>query len=150
MTDLAQAADSLKPIAGSFAKYVFGLALLAAGYSSSVTAGLAGGTIFSGYLGKDTALENPWFRLGTLATLIPALVIVFLVGDIFKALIVSQVCLSLQLPFTMLPLFLMTSSRKVMGVFANGALEKSLMVISGLVVLALNILLVCQVFGLEF
>jgi len=150
VSDLAQAADSLRPIAGNFAKYIFGIALLAAGYSSSVTAGIAGGSIFSGYLGKQTDLESKWFKIGTLVTLIPALIIVFTINDVFRALIISQVCLSLQLPFTMLPLYLMTSSRKVMGAFTNGILEKSLMIVSGLVVLLLNILLVCQVFGVKF
>jgi len=73
-----------------------------------------------------------------------------LVPNVFSALIWSQVCLSIQLPLTMLPLFLLTSSRRVMGVYANRVTENTLMVLSGAIIVVLNVLLVLQLFGIRF
>ncbi len=112
VTELPQAAATLRPIAGPLAGSGIRLALLFAGLSSSVTAGIAGGTIFSGYLGKETDLQGRWFRLGMVLTLAPAVLLIMFLHDPLRALILSQVCLSLQLPLTMLPLFLLTSSRR--------------------------------------
>ena len=82
--------------------------------------------------------------------MLPAFLMILLVSDTFKVLIVSQACLSIQLPLTMLPLFLLTSSRKVMGKYANGKVENALMVITGLIILALNALLIFTLFGGDF
>lgn len=150
VTELAQASETMKPFAGGLASVLFGVALLFAGISSSTTAGVAGGTTFSGYLGKETRLDSSWFRWGVLITIIPALVIALVVKDTFQALIVSQVCLSVQLPLTMLPLYLLTGSRRVMGAFSNGWFESTLMIITGAIILILNALLLYQVFGGKF
>lgn len=150
VTDLAQASATLKPMAGAFASVVFGAALLFAGISSSTTAGVAGGTTFSGYLAKETNLESPWFRWGMLITIIPAALMVLFIKDTFRALIISQVCLSVQLPLTMLPLFLLTQSKHVMRKFANGWTENVLMVSSGLLIVGLNALLIYRLFGGRF
>ena len=148
--NLIQASETLRPLAGDMASLLFGIGLLFAGISSSMTAALAGGTTFSGYLGKETRIESKWFRIGAAVTLIPAFLMILLVTDTFKALIVSQVCLSIQLPLTMLPLFLLTSSRRVMGVYANRWAENGLMVVTGLIILILNALLVYTVMGGRF
>ena len=148
--DLIQASATLRPLAGPLAVLLFGIALLFAGFSSSTTAGIAGGTTFSGYLGRETKLDSKWFRAGMLLTLVPAVLAIMFIRDAFQALIISQVCLSIQLPFTMLPLFLLTRSRRIMGKYANKWLENSLMIITGLVIVFLNILLVYQVFGGRF
>jgi len=150
VNDLAQASVTLKPMAGVFASLLFGVALLFAGISSSMTAGVAGGTTFSGYLAKETKLESPWFRWGMLITIIPAALMVLFIKDAFQALIISQVCLSVQLPLTMLPLFLLTHSKRVMGKFANGWTENVLMIASGLLIVGLNALLIHQLFGGTF
>lgn len=150
VTNLTQASVTLRPIAGNIAGYLFGIALLFAGISSSITAGVAGGTTFSGYLGKATTLESKWFRAGMIITILPAAIIAMLVKDSFQALILSQVCLSVQLPFTMLPLFILTNSRRVMGKFVNGWFERSAMIITGLLIVFLNALLVYQIFGGKF
>lgn len=150
VTDLRQASETLVPLAGRLASVVFGAALLLAGISSSITAGVAGGTTFSGYLGKTTSLESRPFRVGMILTLWVATGAIMLVTNTFQALIISQVCLSIQLPLTMLPLFLLTRSRNVMGQFANGWLENGAMIITGLVIVFLNVLLVYQVFGGRF
>ncbi|MCL5105475.1 MAG: Nramp family divalent metal transporter [Armatimonadetes bacterium] len=150
VTDLAQASATLEPLAGKLASVVFGIALLFAGVSSSITAGVAGATTFSGYCGKETSMDSKWFRAGLVITLIPACLLILAIEDTFQALIISQVCLSVQLPLTMLPLFLLTKSRRVMGKFANGWLETTLMTISGLIIVVLNVLLIYQVFGGKF
>ncbi|MDO8682022.1 MAG: Nramp family divalent metal transporter [Armatimonadota bacterium] len=150
VNDLTQASATLAPLAGKLAAMLFGVALLFAGISSSTTAAVAGGTTFSGYLGKETALDSKWFRIGMLLTLIPACALIMVIKDTFQALIISQVCLSVQLPFTMLPLFLLTRSKRVMGKFANGWFENSGMILTGLVIVALNILLIYRIFGGRF
>ncbi len=150
VTELIQAAETLKPLAGQFAGLLFGIALLFAGVSSSMTAGIAGGTTFSGYLGRATSLESIWFRIGALITIVPAALIILFIKDTFQSLILSQVCLSIQLPLTMLPLFLLTNNKKVMGKFANKWLENSLMVVTGSIILFLNVLLVFRVIGGSF
>ncbi|MEN6356831.1 MAG: Nramp family divalent metal transporter [Armatimonadota bacterium] len=150
VSDLKQASDTLRPLAGNFASMIFGVALLFAGISSSMTAGIAGGTTLSGYLGKQTTLDSKWFRMGLVITLLPALGIIMMIRNTFQALILSQVCLSVQLPFTMLPLFLLTQSKNVMGKYANHWLEGSLMAVSGLLIVGLNILLLVRLFGGSF
>ena len=147
VSELAQAAVTLKPLAGVLAGLLFGVALLFSGLSSSMTAGIAGGTTLSGYLGHETALDSRWFRAGMLLTLIPACVMVLFIHNDLRALILSQVCLSLQLPFTLLPLFLLTSSKRVMGAYASRSLENVLMMLSGLLIVFLNGLLVYSMFG---
>ncbi|MHB0998242.1 MAG: Nramp family divalent metal transporter [Armatimonadota bacterium] len=150
ISNLAQASATLKPLAGNLASLIFGIALLLAGFSSSMTSAIAGGTTLSGYMGKDTTLDSKWFRIGMLVTIIPACLIIMFIQDTFKALIISQVCLSIQLPLTMLPLFLITNSRRIMGRYINGSTENTLMVITGILVLGLNALLVYRLFGGSF
>ncbi len=150
ITALPQAAETLRPIAGPMAGLVFALGLLFAGVSSSVTAAIAGGTTFSGYLGQETDLQGRWFRLGALLTLAPAVIAIMFVHDPLRALILSQVCLSVQLPLTMLPLLLLTNSRRVMGKFANGWFEMGAMLVTGLGIVALNGLLLWHLVGGKF
>jgi manganese transport protein len=150
ITELSQAAETLRPIAGPLAGLVFALGLLFAGVSSSITAIIAGGTVFSGYLGKETDLQGRWFRIGVLLTLVPAVIAIMLIRDPLRALILSQVCLSVQLPLTLLPILLLTSSRRVMGKFATRTLEIAAMVVTGLLIVALNVLLLWQLMGGKF
>ncbi len=150
VTELAQASATLRPLVGPLASLIFGIALLFAGVSSSMTAAIAGGTTFSGYVGKQTELESKWFKAGMVLTILPAAAIIMLIKDSFQALILSQVCLSVQLPLTMLPLFLLTNNKSIMGKFANRWLENTLMVITGIIIVVLNALLIYQVFGGKF
>jgi manganese transport protein len=147
---LGDVAKTLEPLAGPLAALFFAIALLCSGLSSSITAGMAGGTIFTGYLLKPTDLQNKWFRLGVALTLIPAVIIVCFGFDPLKALIISQAALSVQLPFTIIPLFLLTRSEKVMGRFRNSWRENALIIITGVVVIGLNLLLLYQMFGGKF
>jgi manganese transport protein len=85
-----------------------------------------------------------------LLTLVPAAAMIMLIKDTFQALIISQVCLSVQLPLTMLPLFLLTNDKRLMGKFVNRWAENVLMVISGLIIVVLNVLLIYVVLGGKF
>lgn len=150
VNDVMQAAETLKPLAGRLAEILFAIALICAGFSSSITACLAGGTVFTGFLGKEISPTNSWFRLGVLITTIPAIILIIILTDAYKALIWSQVILSLQLPFTIIPLILLTRSRKVMGKYANGRFENILLYLCGGIIIFLNILLLLSFFGFRF
>jgi manganese transport protein len=78
---------------------------------------------------------------------LPALAVVVSGMDSLKVLIYSQVALSIQLPLTILPLVLLTSDRKVMGIFASGRVEKTLAIAGGLAVTVLNILFLYNLAG---
>lgn len=147
---LSQVAETLTPLAGPLSSLLFGIALLCSGISSSITAGMAGATVFTGYLGKDTDLKDPWFRGGVALTLVPAVLLITCGFNPMKALIISQACLSVQLPFTIIPLFLLTRSETVMGRFRNTWRENTLLVITAVVVIGLNLLLLYQMLGGKF
>jgi len=110
----------------------------------------AGGTVFTGFLGKEIDPQKRWFRLGVLVTAVPAMAVIAYLEDTYSALIWSQVVLSIQLPLTIIPLILLTRSRKVMGDYANGRFENLLLYICGGIVIFLNMLLLLSFFGVEF
>ena len=146
VTELPQAHDALQPLLGDAAATVFALALVFAGYASSMTAGMAGASMLAGMSKKPMDLSEPRSRVGALITLLVPLPIIFILQDPFRGLLWSQVALSLQLPFTILPLVLLTSSKKVMGRFANVGWVKLLLWAVAFAVLALNLMLLVQVF----
>lgn len=112
----------LDPIVGTtLASTLFGVALLAAGQSSTLTGTVAGQIIVDGFLGLDIARWK--IRLATrLLALLPAVGGLLWLGDagIGQLLVASQVVLSLQLPFAIWPLMRLTGDRRVMGNFVNG------------------------------
>jgi manganese transport protein len=148
--DLAQASATLRPIAGRLSSLIFGVALLFAGISSSMTAAITGGTIMSGFLGGSRSEEAVLHRKGIIFTLAAGTLLIFLIHDTFKALIISQVCLSIQLPFTMLPLYLLVGDPNVMGDYATGWFEKLGMIVTGIIIVTMNCLLVYQLLGGKF
>jgi len=120
VTELEQAQELLTPMVGALAGVVFGVALLFAGIASSVTSGMAGGSIMAGMFGKTYDTTNTATRVGIISTLALALPIIFLMGtDYLQALILSQVFLSVQLPITVFLLLYLTTSKKVMGEHRN-------------------------------
>jgi manganese transport protein len=121
---LQQAQSLLRPLLGSKATFVFAVALLFSGVASAITSAIAGGSIVSGMYKEPYNIKDNHTRIGVILSLISALVIIFFIGDPFKALILSQVFLSIQLPFTVFIQIYLTSSRKVMGKYANGWLLK--------------------------
>jgi manganese transport protein len=143
--DLGQARDMLTPLLGKFSAIVFALALLLSGISSSVTSGMAGGSIFAGFYGEPLDLKDIHSRLGVYVSLIIALIIIFFISSPFKGLILSQMILSIQLPFTIFLQIFLTSSKKVMNQYANTKRTIILLVLIGLVVSFLNIKLLVSI-----
>jgi manganese transport protein len=117
--ELQQANKLLEPLLGSNASVIFAFALLLAGIASSITSGMAGGSIVSGMYKEPYNVNDNHSRIGIIVSLVGALLIIFFIGDPFKGLILSQVFLSMQLPFTVAIQVYLTSSKKVMGKYAN-------------------------------
>ena len=141
VTDLSQAQTMLRPLLGSAASVVFAVALLFAGLSSSITAGMAGGSIFAGIFAEPYDMEDGHTKAGVLLTMIPAAAVIFLISSPFAGLVYSQMLLSVQLPITIFTLIYLTSSKKVMGKYANSKLDKAFLWAVGLIVTVLNIAL---------
>jgi manganese transport protein len=137
--ELQQAESLLRPLLGSNASQVFAVALLFSGVASSITSAMAGGSIVSGMTGEPYDIKDNHTRTGVLISLLGALVIIFLIGDPFRGLIISQVFLSIQLPFTIITQVYLTSSKKVMGKYANSALLKTTLIIITTIVVFLNL-----------
>ena len=138
VTALDQAQRMLGPLLGPAAAAVFALALLLAGVSSSITAGMAGGSVFAGIFGEPYDIKDFHSKVGAAGTLVAATAVVFLVGDPFRALVVSQMLLSMQLPFTVVTQIRLTSSPRVMGKYANGKALKLLLWTVAALVIGLN------------
>jgi len=125
--DVAEIADAYKllsPVLGaSFASTVFACALLASGQNSTLTGTLAGQIVMEGFL--DIRLK-PWLRrlITRAIAIIPAVLVIGIAGEgkVTSLLILSQVVLSFQLPFAVIPLIQFTSNRSRMGEFVNSRL----------------------------
>lgn len=141
VTELEQAQELLKPLLGNSAAIIFAIALLFAGIASCVTAGMAGGSIFAGLFKKSYDINEKHTKIGVLATMILALVIIFFISDPFKGLLYSQMLLSVQLPITIFTQIYLTSSKKVMGEYKNTLGENIMLWAIGGIVTALNIML---------
>jgi manganese transport protein len=141
VTEIGQAQRMLGPLLGPAAALVFALALLLAGLASSITAGMSGGIIFAGMFGESYDIKDVHSRIGAAGTLIAATAAVFLIGDPFRGLIVSQMLLSMQLPITIVTQVRLTSSPAVMGKYANGTALKILLWAVAAVVIGLNVFL---------
>ncbi len=146
VSEIGQAHQMLRPILGNAASVIFALALLFSAISSIMTAGMTGGSIFAGFYKEPYNIEDPHTKVGVLGTLIAAMLVVFVVGDPFKGLIYSQILLSMQLPFTIFLQIYLTSSKKVMGKYANSWLNKAALLLIGLAVTVLNIILLISFF----
>ena len=139
--DLAQAAATLEPMLGPAARHIFALALLLAGLASSVTAGMAAGTVSAGIAGEPYDIHDRHSSLGVVGAFLGALVAIMFVGDPFEGLVWSQALLSLQLPVTVFVQIWLTSSPRVMGTYANGTALKAVLVLIALIVTVLNAVL---------
>ncbi|MDN5317345.1 MAG: manganese transport protein [Thermoanaerobacterium sp.] len=136
---LEQAGVLLKPIVGSGASVVFAIALLFSGFSSTVTSGMAGGSIFAGIFKEPYNIKDKHTKMGIFITLILATVVIFLLKDPFQGLILSQMILSIQLPITVFTQIYLTSSKKVMNEYANGKFSKAILISLGIIIAALNV-----------
>ena len=139
--ELQQAQSLLTPLLGEAAGIVFALALLMAGISSTVTSGMAAGSIFSGIFGESYNIKDIHSKVGVILSLGIALMVIFFIDNPFHGLIISQMILSIQLPFTVFLQVGLTSSKKVMGKYANSTWTKWLLYGIAAIVSALNIML---------
>jgi manganese transport protein len=115
--EIEQAYQLLSPVLGvSFAATLFGVALLASGLNSTVTGTLAGQIVMEGFLRLRL---SPWLRrlLTRGLAVMPVLIVTAVAGEnnTSKLLVLSQVILSMQLPFAVIPLIQFVSSKKIMG-----------------------------------
>ena len=136
--ELQQAKKLLEPLLGSNASVVFGVALLFAGVASTITSGMAGGSIVSGMSKEPYDIKDNHSRIGIIISLAGALLLIFFISNPFKGLILSQVFLSIQLPFTIAIQIYLTSSKKVMGKYANSRFLIGLLLVIGAIVTFLN------------
>ena len=147
VTSIEQASATLEPLVGHLARFVFALALLCAGVGSSLTSSMAEANVLTAYLGRPEDPRSFFYRASLVLTALPALVIVALQSDSYNVLILSQVALSIQLPFTIAPLLLLVGDRRVMGEYASGIVERTLAILAGLFVVVLNAFLLVQTIG---
>ena len=146
VTEIQQAHEMLTPLLGTtMASVAFALALLFAGQSSTITGTMAGQIVMEGFLNFRM---RPWLRrlITRLVAVIPAVLTISYMGEsaTFQLLILSQVILSLQLPFAVIPLIQFTSDRARMGTFANPPWVKALAWSVAALILSLNAWLVVQ------
>ncbi len=148
VAEIQDAHRLLSPLLGtSLSGIVFAIALLASGHNSTITGTLAGQVVMEGFINLKM---KPWMRrlLTRGLAIIPTIFVVWIYGahGLAKLLVLSQVVLSLQLPFAVIPLVYFTGNKKVMGKFAN---SKWLAVLSwsiALLITGLNIYLLIQTF----
>lgn len=150
VTELNQAQQMLVPLIGNSSAVIFAIALLFSGISSSVTAGMAGGSIFAGMYKEPYDIHDKHTSYGVLITLLAAGIIILFISNPFSGLIISQMVLSIQLPITIVLQIILTSSKKVMGEFANTMLDKILLIVIAVIVITLNILLFANFLGFNY
>jgi manganese transport protein len=146
VSELQQAKAILGHLLHNSAGIVFAIALLFAGLSSSITAGIASGSIFAGIYEEPFNLKDFHTKLGVYISFFGALLIIFFIKNPYHGLIISQVILSLQLPFTIFAQIYLTSSKKVMGKFANSLFSNIILITIGSIVSSLNIYLIWSLF----
>lgn len=142
--ELDQAQSMLVPLLGNHAGVIFAVALLLAGIASTITSGMAAGSIFSGLFDEPYNIKDWHSIAGVIISLGIALLIIFFISDPFQALIVSQMILSIQLPFTVFSQVALTSSKKVMGKYVNSTFTKYFLYSLALIISGLNIWLLVE------
>ncbi len=134
--------DALGTMIGTAAALAFGIALLASGLSSSSVGTYAGQVVMQGFIGRRIPLV---VRRGV--TMLPALIVLGLGLPATASLVVSQVILSLGIPFAVVPLILLTRRRDVMGALANGPFVTAVAATAAVAIIALNVVLLVVLLG---
>jgi len=137
--ELEQSKNLLVPLLGANAGVIFAVALLFSGLASTITSGMAAGSIFAGVYKEPFDIKDSHSRVGVSISLVGALVIIFLISNPFKSLIISQMVLSIQLPITIFLQIHLTSSPQIMGKYANKWRTKILLYLIAAIVTGLNI-----------
>jgi manganese transport protein len=143
VAEIETAYHTLTPLLGGAAAGLFLLSLIASGISSSAVGTMAGQMIMQGFVRFRIPI---WLR--RLVTMLPAFVVVGLGVDSTRALVVSQVVLSIALPLPMIALLIFTGRADIMGRFVNTRLTKVAAIAGAAIVLALNCFLIVQILGL--
>ena len=146
VAEIQDAYTLLSPVLGvGSASAIFAFALLASGQNSTLTATLAGQIVMEGFINFRL---RPWLRrlLTRLIAIVPALIVIILFGEgsTTNLLVFSQVILSLQLPFAVIPLVMFTSNRRLMGEFVNPFWLKALAWLVASIIVGLNCWLLLQ------
>jgi len=149
VADIGDAYNLLTPLLGAgFASALFAIALLCSGQNATLTGTLAGQIVMEGFINLRL---RPWLRrlITRLIAIIPAVIVVALYGErgTGSLLILSQVVLSLQLPFAVFPLVMFTSDRAKMGAFVSPTWVKVLAWTVSIIIAALNVWLLYQTFS---
>lgn len=149
VTELQQAKSLLEPLLDNNAAIIFATALLFSGFASTITSGMAAGSIFSGFYKEPYNIKDNHSRIGVAISLLCACIIIFFITNPFSGLIISQMILSIQLPITIFLQIYLTSSEKVMGVYKNSKSEQILLYIIGAIVTILNVVLFMSFLGVN-
>jgi manganese transport protein len=149
VADIRDAYQLLSPTLGAtLASTLFAIALLASGQNSTLTGTMAGQIVMEGFLNIRV---RPWVRrlMTRLVAIVPAVIVSILYGDkgVGELLVLSQVILSLQLSFAVVPLVMFTSDKKKMGQFANSRTTVIIAWVVTLVIIGLNLFLLGQTFS---
>jgi manganese transport protein len=139
VAEIETAYHTLTPLLGGAAAGIFLVSLIASGVSASTVGTMAGQMIMQGFVGFRIPL---WLR--RLVTMVPAFIVIALGVEPTKALVISQVVLSIALPLPMISLIIFTSRTDVMGKFANRAVTRALAIVATALVLGLNGVLIYQ------
>lgn len=137
VASIETAYQALETSLGPYAKTAFGFALLASGLSSSLVGTMAGQVIMQGFLRRSIPVA-----VRRLVTMVPALVIIILGFDPTQSLVMSQVVLSLGLPFAVVPLLLFTNDKSLMGSLVNAPITNFFGWACAVAILLLNFFLV--------
>ena len=141
VTSIEEASKTLTPLAGPVAGLLFAIALVFSGVGSSVTSSMAEVNVITGFLGKPEDPRTLLYRISTFITAIPSFIIIISGVNTYKILIFSQVILSIQLPFTLIPLLILCRKKKLMGPFRSNTVEFITATLISALVIGLNIFL---------
>ena len=142
IADIQTAYKTLTPLLGGASALVFAISLIASGISSSHVGTMAGQVVMQGFINFRIAV---WIR--RLATMIPALVAIYLNLNPTMTLVVSQVVLSFTLPIPVITLVMFTRNRALMGKLVNHPAVTALAIACAAIILLLNFVLLYQTFG---
>ncbi|MDQ6630375.1 MAG: Nramp family divalent metal transporter [Verrucomicrobiota bacterium] len=150
VAEIQQAYELLSPTLGvTFASILFAIALLASGQNSTLTGTLAGQIVMEGFLNIRL---RPWLRrlITRLIAIVPAVIVTAIYGErgTTKLLILSQVILSMQLSFAVIPLIFFTGNKTKMGQFVNPVWIKILAWLTASIIVLLNVKYLADFFGL--
>jgi manganese transport protein len=143
VSSLEGAHRTLEPILGATASALFAVALLGSGLSSSAVGTLSGQVVMQGFVRRRIPVA-----VRRVVTMIPAFVVVAVGVDPSRTLVLSQVVLSFGIPFALVPLVYFTSRRDLMGILVNHRLTTIAATLVATLIIALNVFLLTQTFGL--